>query len=466
MKRVIVLLGICCLLVTVSVAAQETPYWEAVLFDTGSDQLVTLDASGVLERRDLPPQALGSSSEVEVRVTAISPNRRYASVVHDYSQAMFLVDFESTSCCLSVPLPAGVSHAEYVDATFSPDSRMMAVSYVSFTETDVVGGIMVIDVQTNEVRFNLDSSRYGIEWALAAMELRWGQNGIGFMPNCWGCEPGLEGQRVLWTPGDDQVIYSDEYISLIGDQLYNTGEWLIPEDHPAFPISPEPVGFMAPSNVIMYGNRTMSDPVVVFHDPANLDLPSPRWVIDGNAFFLLDWQTYIGTLYYRNGAMNQYGFDADTQFLTGTRDGWLMTDDTFQIYHYVENQDGQIGLNILDTFVGAPIVVYNVPMGNVNSGSFTPIPEPASTVCPGFIASRLRVNRSGQVLPGTPNNLRAEPSTNSARVGQIPGDGIFHVLEGPVCAENFAWWRVDYQGTVGWTVEGQGSEYWVQPLDQ
>jgi hypothetical protein len=50
-------------------------------------------------------------------------------------------------------------------------------------------------------------------------------------------------------------------------------------------------------------------------------------------------------------------------------------------------------------------------------------------------------------------------------VGRIPGEDGFVVLEGPVCAEGYAWWRVDYNGTLGWTVEGTGEEYWVEPSE-
>ncbi|HEX2906063.1 MAG TPA: SH3 domain-containing protein [Phototrophicaceae bacterium] len=87
------------------------------------------------------------------------------------------------------------------------------------------------------------------------------------------------------------------------------------------------------------------------------------------------------------------------------------------------------------------------------------------TTCDGFLASRLVVGQTGRVTPGSSNNLRAEPSTEAERVGQIPGEGVFTVLEGPVCGENTAWWQVDYGGVVGWTVEGLDGEYWVEPVD-
>lgn len=92
-------------------------------------------------------------------------------------------------------------------------------------------------------------------------------------------------------------------------------------------------------------------------------------------------------------------------------------------------------------------------------------PDANQITCPGFLPSRLRVGAGGRVLPGVANNLRSAPSVNSQVLGQIPGGGVFSVVEGPSCdAAGIAWWRVMYQNLNGWTSEGQGSVYWVEPV--
>ncbi|RPI93979.1 MAG: hypothetical protein EHM39_12510 [Chloroflexi bacterium] len=78
--------------------------------------------------------------------------------------------------------------------------------------------------------------------------------------------------------------------------------------------------------------------------------------------------------------------------------------------------------------------------------------------------SRLWPNIFARVTPGDPNTLRAEPSLTAASIGTIPGEGVMAVLEGPTCADNMAWWRVQYMGQIGWTSEGQGSTYWLEPM--
>ncbi len=79
------------------------------------------------------------------------------------------------------------------------------------------------------------------------------------------------------------------------------------------------------------------------------------------------------------------------------------------------------------------------------------------------LAPRLTVGAQGAVTPGEANNVRDEPSREGQKTGEIPPGGVFAVLEGPVCADGFNWWQVDFDGLTGWTVEGTDGEYWIEP---
>jgi uncharacterized protein YraI len=83
--------------------------------------------------------------------------------------------------------------------------------------------------------------------------------------------------------------------------------------------------------------------------------------------------------------------------------------------------------------------------------------------CVGAPATRLAINTTGRVTPGLPNNMRQDPYASSKRVGQIPGGSTFTVIGGPACSGNMTWWQVNYNGTIGWTPEGTGSTYWLEP---
>lgn len=90
--------------------------------------------------------------------------------------------------------------------------------------------------------------------------------------------------------------------------------------------------------------------------------------------------------------------------------------------------------------------------------------EPVSAPsCGGAPAPRLTIGGQGRVTPGLPNNIRAQTSTTSTRLGQIPGGAVFSILAGPVCSGNINWWQVNYNGVIGWTGEGQYGSYWVEP---
>ncbi len=84
-------------------------------------------------------------------------------------------------------------------------------------------------------------------------------------------------------------------------------------------------------------------------------------------------------------------------------------------------------------------------------------------ICGFQLPSRLRVGARGIVLPGLPNALRSQPSKRSlsALLGEIPSGATFAIISGPICADNLAWWQVNYAGLTGWTPEGEGETYWL-----
>lgn len=89
--------------------------------------------------------------------------------------------------------------------------------------------------------------------------------------------------------------------------------------------------------------------------------------------------------------------------------------------------------------------------------------------CTGAPASRLSASGLTRVtLGGGPNNLRREPSLSSALVGQAnPGEQMIITHDQPVCADGMLWWNVWKLNSpgAGWTSEGQGGSYWLEPAD-
>jgi dipeptidyl aminopeptidase/acylaminoacyl peptidase len=102
---------------------------------------------------------------------------------------------------------------------------------------------------------------------------------------------------------------------------------------------------------------------------------------------------------------------------------------------------------------GVMLLAISVPMLAAQDG----------TVCAGAPASRLVIGSQGRATPGSPTNIRSTPSTRGTFVGQLLEGQIFDVLDGPICADGYAWWEIDLEGMAGWAAEGQPREYWMEP---
>lgn len=112
---------------------------------------------------------------------------------------------------------------------------------------------------------------------------------------------------------------------------------------------------------------------------------------------------------------------------------------------------------------GGTITIVDSAPTETPTPTITPSPTPM--VCPGVLPSRLVIGDVAQITPGDPNTLRSAPSLSGARVGRIPAGSRIVVLEGPECADNYAWWRVNHDGIEGWTAEGNNNAYWIEPIE-
>ncbi|MBC7871854.1 MAG: hypothetical protein H7Y09_13505, partial [Chitinophagaceae bacterium] len=84
--------------------------------------------------------------------------------------------------------------------------------------------------------------------------------------------------------------------------------------------------------------------------------------------------------------------------------------------------------------------------------------------CPDARPQRLIVGEQGTVIRTSEHRLREEPQSDSDELGAFPADSVFFIHSGPVCAEGFAWWYVDFEGIFGWTAEGDSAAYWLEPV--
>ena len=70
--------------------------------------------------------------------------------------------------------------------------------------------------------------------------------------------------------------------------------------------------------------------------------------------------------------------------------------------------------------------------------------------------------------PGeSPNRIRSEPNQNATIEGQFVAAETYILLDGPVCVDSLVFWEIAdprLPGGSGWTAEGDGNGYWLEPL--
>jgi Tol biopolymer transport system component len=96
-------------------------------------------------------------------------------------------------------------------------------------------------------------------------------------------------------------------------------------------------------------------------------------------------------------------------------------------------------------------------------------PRPATTAysCLGALPPRLQIGDHAYVSfdPPLSSRLRNGPGTGFSIASTIPPGKAIEVLDGPVCANNWTWWKVRIieNNLVGWSVEGDRESYWLVP---
>lgn len=440
---------------------------------------------------DLPPSAydleVSAGHETAALVLYISTAERTVA------DLMFL-NLPTMSCCVNTEIAVNVEG--YSLGGFDPTGTRFAVGYAAIPDLatyNIEGGIAVVNTQTGQVTHRLTTADFAnafpqYEYVATLRPDRWTADGIHFTPSCWACEPPPQIEYFVWNPDTNILAQSySSYFSIFGDTLPLTGEMIYTYENTTLPTSGLP-SYFPPANVLEFYSNGIPMPIsdrptqqgaapVVYFDQRDLNLSHARWVADGSAVYIPGSDMLgIGRVLLRSGQVIETDIPNTMEFLAGTTNGWLMHDTlNDKLIHYAlsgsivtPEPKGSFEAGILRVVGSTPLGALGglavFPTLNMPATS-QPLPS-ATPSCPGVITPRLRVNGMARVTPGDPNNLRAQPSTSATRLGTIPGGSIFTVLEGPYCpGDGFVWWRVEFNGQVGWTVEGQNNTYYTEPVN-
>jgi hypothetical protein len=508
MRRIVLAIAILILGIT---SAQASDDWRvAFLKDTvgesgrlGSLTVVVISSTGTDEIA-VPSDAIYANAQLNEAI--ISPDLRHLVISQrDYDTGLafelVIVDLTTGACCTYVGTNEDIIAFDLGD--FSPDMTQFSATYVGgdVTTGEIYGGLIAVDVAlgmpTNSIDANTFQSAIGV-WGTWAYMGRWTEEGVWFHPNCYGCEGVWSGEWAYWQPDSGAIIAdTGKYFSVFSNAtMLSNQETLLLDYDPRFYAPPGSLDLYVPTaNIVkytvgdfavMYGAE--QDLAGVYADDGGAPITSMTWVQNGEYYLVVN---YLGrpTLVNRNGGTANYDFQLDPYgVLVGTPEGWiglsypstpqsLVISANADIFYYPLTEQDRV------------LLLRDVPLGNASDSPVQPLAtngangvisvaptafsaqsvptlDPAVTNCIGFLPSRLVVGEYGAVTPGTPNNLRSQPDPASSKVGQIPGEAIFLVIDGPVCdtANSIAWWLVEYNGIQGWTAEGQAGTYYTEPL--
>ena len=95
----------------------------------------------------------------------------------------------------------------------------------------------------------------------------------------------------------------------------------------------------------------------------------------------------------------------------------------------------------------------------------TPTPEPTATFTPTPIpGTALAIGQPARVVAPNGVNMRGEPSPDAELIRYLPSRLRVTIVEGPVDAAGFRWWKLDDgEGNVGWAIENDGETDTLSP---
>lgn len=150
----------------------------------------------------------------------------------------------------------------------------------------------------------------------------------------------------------------------------------------------------------------------------------------------------------------------------GALGGWL-DNNTLAIGNYWHQGATSV---LLDVTTGAqlgtvPGAFAGYARGVTSAAGFAPSGA-IGVACAGAPATRLSAGGRGRITftDGTMTNVRSYPNTDADKLASMPEGSTFAVIQGPTCANGFAWWELSFDnGVSGWVAEGTPQTYFLEP---
>jgi len=258
-----------------------------------------------------------------------------------------------------------------------------------------------------------------------------------------------------------ETLYSfDAATGTVGNEIpvYNGGEtddfiaerlYVHQGDHMALALRYYNAGWVLLD--ISSGEQTPLDSFPQLYNPMQPDSPSLQVDVDNN--YDVQWQLTNDSTF----KLAAYPFERVALAPDGS--GFAYADSVLHIWHVgqvtdIVNSDGfadDLRANLL----------WLPKSWRVADGSNTPNTPPSPVNCPDAPQSQLQVGANA--ITKINLNVRDNPTTTGAKLGELLPDTVVSVVNGPECADGYAWYFVQFEGLMGWVAEGTGDSYFIVP---
>ena len=351
-KRYMVLLSILFALTSSLMAFEQEGDWQVLTYVEG--EILRITSNGIGDSIVLPEGASDFGQGNTYYNVALTPDERFFIFVDEtqeasgFSASLNIADLETDTCCTVIPAPDGEDWEVINLLGFDPDGRQLVINFLNayFGEADAL--IAILNVETGEYVTTLDP--YSAFNTNAIFFIDWNEDGIEVVPSCFPCGASADGATTFWNLETGEIIPQYGYnVSFGGSQLAK-GDVIEAVQDEEFPIGNADV-MAGPFNVIEYyvGDDVDSAELIYFNTD-NLVLIKPEWVMDGQAYLIQEQFAEGGTLVWRDGTTEHIQFNEGQMFLTGTPDGWLMTNFAMQKLVQYQWVDGEVRVTELGEY--------------------------------------------------------------------------------------------------------------------
>jgi hypothetical protein len=151
------------------------------------------------------------------------------------------------------------------------------------------------------------------------------------------------------------------------------------------------------------------------------------------------------------------------------RDAWVFDGEGWEQVSLASNFDVEQHILVFHVQQRYALLYAHGQTWKINPGSMMAADDaPAANCALGF--TRLAIGKNAQPAGAITlaNNIRSEPKIASNIIGSFVPGMFVKISDGPVCADGFVFWKVESRlitGGTGWTAEGDGKQYFLEPLE-